>query len=608
MTRPNKGAGSKDLRLLVRVLTPLLIAGLSLGAVFDYLRAQRLAESHFAEKHQYMADLAAERISEVFREVNKILVLLSDMEELGDDEQEHTRVFTTAVAQMSEHGAILAFHQGPGGEMETFSSTPDRALSALLRSVRRHGSRYEMFVTGPVNTPAAPSTRALICTMELDNHEKGAPLTFPGPGATPRLNDRGRIGLVLDWGVLQEHIASVVRVSKDSYSWVLDEQGRLILHPEHREQLGELALEPPGKKCRTCHNSFDLHRRMTQGEEGIGTITVKGSEEKLVVYTPVTVGKMRWSLAVAAPSRLASMTSHRSLASIFIFTGAIILVMLAGAIMLDREASRRLRAVDRFNRHLESKVAERTAELEAAHDHLSGLRENHTRLERTAVAGEMASIVAHEVRQPLNALSINAQRAGRLLRKGDNASLDKAAAVLGTLQGEIQRINSLVEEHLLAVVRGRGTSLAPIEVDRLVQDAVGFMAAEASRNGVAITFTLAERPLPPMLADEAKVRQVLLNIMLNAIQAMDHGGRITVRTRAEGDEVVVEIQDTGQGIPGTPEDLERVFRPFHTTKEDGTGLGLAICARLVQEMKGRITVTSEPGEGACFHVRLPRVA
>ena len=605
MTSQTRGAGSRDLRLLVRVLTPLLIAGLALGAVFDYVRARRLAESHFADKRQYMADLASVRISEVFREVNKILVLLSDMEELGEQEHEHTRIFTTAVAQMSEHGAILAFHQDARGQLETFSSTPDRALKDLLRSVARSGSRYEMYVTGPVNTPAAPSTRALISTMELDTHAQGQPPAFSDPGAPASTEDRGRIGLVMDWGVLQQHIATVVRVSKDSYSWVLDESGRLIIHPEHREQLGQVALEP-GKKCSACHDSFELHRRMTRGEEGIGLIKVKGSEEKLVVYKPFSVGRKRWSLVVAAPSRLASMTSHRSLASIFVFTGAIMLVMLAGAIMLDREASRRLRAVDRFNRHLESKVAERTAELEAAHDHLSRLRANHTRLERTAVAGEMASIVAHEVRQPLNALSINAQRAGRLLRKGDAQSLAKAATVLGTLNGEIQRINTLVEEHLLAVVRGRGTAIIPLQAEKLVKDAVSFMKPEAARNGVAISLEAGPAGLPRMMADEAKLRQVLLNIMLNAIQAMDDGGRITVRTWAEGDEVAVAVRDTGPGIQCDEGDLDLVFRPFHTTKEEGTGLGLAICARLIKEMKGRITVTSEPGEGACFEVRLPR--
>ena len=79
MTAPRNGAGSRDLRLMVRVLTPLLILGLALGAVFDYMRARRLAESHFVEKRQYMAELAAERLSEVFREVDKFLGLLCDI-------------------------------------------------------------------------------------------------------------------------------------------------------------------------------------------------------------------------------------------------------------------------------------------------------------------------------------------------------------------------------------------------------------------------------------------------------------------------------------------------------------------------------------------------
>jgi len=579
--------------------------GLALGAVFDFERARRLAESHFVEKRQYLADLAAERLSEVFREVNKILVLLSDIEEMSDHGHAHARIFTSVVAQMSEHGAFFAFHQHPGGDIKASSSTPDRELANMLANVKRRGVRYEMHVTGPVSTGAAPSTRALICTMELDRREDKEALATVGDALpAPLKKDRGRIGLVLDWGVLQEHITSVVKVSKDSYSWVLDQKGRLIIHPEHREQLGHAAFEP-GAKCANCHTNFALHRRMTRGEEGIDTIQVGDGEEKLVVYTPFSVGGNRWSLALAAPSRLAGATSRRSMLSIFLFTGAIILVMLAGAIMLDREASRRLRAVDRFNRQLESKVAERTAELEAVHEHLSRLRANHTRLERTAVAGEMASVVAHEVRQPLNALSINAQRAGRLLRKGDAASVDKATEVLGSLQGEIQRINELVEEHVLAVVRGRSSAVTLLRVSQVVADAVSFMTPEAARNGVTINLRIASAPLPQVLADEAKLRQVLLNIMLNAIQAMPDGGRITVSAARERRQMVVKIQDTGPGIQESGAELEQVFKPFHTTKDEGTGLGLAICARLVKEMKGEITVTSESGEGACFEVRLP---
>ena len=180
-----------------------------------------------------------------------------------------------------------------------------------------------------------------------------------------------------------------------------------------------------------------------------------------------------------------------------------------------------------------------------------------------------------------------------------------AGEVLGALQSEIARINDLVEKHLLAVVRGRQAEVVLIAVEQLLGDVVTFMEPEARRNRTDIVLTGDLGALPRMMADEAKLRQVLLNIMLNAIQAMERGGTITISAVAEDDRVAIRVADTGPGIDGELADLEQVFRPFHTTKADGTGLGLAICARLVKEMGGEITVTSERGEGATFIVSLP---
>ncbi len=552
-----------------------------------------------------MAELASEQLAEVFREVDKFLVILSTMKEArsAESDQNEARTLTATVAQMAEHGAILAFRQDPSGRIVQASGGSGKPLQKLLGQVPPCGSRYDMCVSGPFTSSLAAGGKVVVCTMETGQGQSSAPTSKDEDLSGGISQSVGRLGMLLDWGDLQRHITQVTRISKETYSWILDEHGRLIMHPEHMEKLGTMALEPQNK-CVSCHADFDLHDRMTSGEAGMAHLQVKGREEKMVVYTPVKVGDKRWSLALAMPMRITTMTSQRDLLSIFLFTGAIILVMLAGALMLDREASRRLRIVDRFNRQLETKVSERTVELSELYERLAALQANHTRLERTAVAGEMAAIVAHEVRQPLNALSINTQRAARLLRREEEGASATAMAVLESNEGEIQRINELLEDHLLALVRGQADRSAPLQVKSLVQDCAKFMEPQAARQGVQIVLR-GEEELPLVRADEAKLRQVLLNIILNAIQAMPDQGKVTIETSMDGDMVKVRISDNGPGIKVDGDDINQVFRPFHTSKEDGTGLGLAICARLIKDMKGEISATSIPGEGATFEVSLP---
>ncbi|MBK6846736.1 MAG: hypothetical protein IPG96_04005 [Proteobacteria bacterium] len=230
------------------------------------------------------------------------------------------------------------------------------------------------------------------------------------------------------------------------------------------------------------------------------------------------------------------------------------------------------------------------------------LEQEHDELERIAVAGELAGIMAHEVRTPLNALAINAQLAERALRRGAADDIGRALELLGMLRGEIERINGLLHEYLQVLRRPAGHPPRRFSLPQALRDALRFVEPKARDCQVQLELTLAPE-VDELVGDEARLRQVLLNIVLNAIQAMPRGGTVQLSTARAEDEVRIVIQDTGPGIAS--EAINRIFQPFVTTKDQGTGLGLAICSRLVREMGGTIEVASRPGQGACFEIRLP---
>ena len=223
--------------------------------------------------------------------------------------------------------------------------------------------------------------------------------------------------------------------------------------------------------------------------------------------------------------------------------------------------------------------------------------------DRMASLGLSASILAHDIRTPLNALSIQIQRTLRRLKDHGPLEPEALPGLLGGLQAEVLRINQQIEDHLLAIVRHDQPSRR-IDANVLMTESAAFMEPEAEFKHIQIRCTLAD-DLEPVLVEPTKLRRILLNLLLNAIQAMPQGGEVQLATRMEEGSVVLSVTDRGAGFSEPLDgELNQVLQPFITTKKDGTGLGLAICARLIGELHGTIHCRSMPGEGACFEVHL----
>lgn len=223
-------------------------------------------------------------------------------------------------------------------------------------------------------------------------------------------------------------------------------------------------------------------------------------------------------------------------------------------------------------------------------------RTQMSRAEHLATLGEMATGLAHEIRNPLAGIAGVIEIIGR-----DLPSSSPARAVVKDVRQEIARINHIVTD-LLQTARPHPPRVRKSDLNVTVEHAVMLGRQQALASKVEINLHK-DPSLPEVEHDSDQIHQVLLNLLLNALQAIDKTGEVTVKLHRKGDTAVVEVADNGRGI--SPDHLPNIFRPFYTTKGDGTGLGLSLARRIVEDHQGRIDVTSTVGKGTTFAVILP---
>jgi hypothetical protein len=223
-------------------------------------------------------------------------------------------------------------------------------------------------------------------------------------------------------------------------------------------------------------------------------------------------------------------------------------------------------------------------------------RTQMSRAEHLATLGEMATGLAHEIRNPLAGIAGVIEIIGR-----DLPTSSPARAVVKDVRQEIARINHIVTD-LLQTARPHPPKVRKSDLNVTVEHAVMLGRQQALAKSIEISLQK-DPSLPEIEHDSDQIHQVLLNLLLNSLQAIDKNGRIAVTLQRRSNHAVVEVTDNGRGI--LPENLPNIFRPFYTTKGDGTGLGLSLARRIVEDHQGRIDVTSTVGKGTTFAVVLP---
>jgi two-component system, NtrC family, sensor histidine kinase HydH len=317
-----------------------------------------------------------------------------------------------------------------------------------------------------------------------------------------------------------------------------------------------------------------------------------------------------WRTLVVEPLDLALAPVRRMALISLMLLGALVVATLLMATWVSGAIARPIVALTEFTRRYRrdgkldmappggsGEVGELSTAFVEMIGHIDESQRNLVRASKLAVVGEMSSVMAHEVRTPLGIIRSSAQ----MLQREPGLS-PEGREMTGFIESETERLNRLVST-MLDSARPRAPVFVPTDVHVLIHQCLGLLAGQAAKKQVHFSEAL-EATDPVVDMDAEQMNQVLLNLIMNALQILHAGGQVRASTADCGDALEIEIADDGPGVP--PEERDRIFEAFFFRREGGVGLGLAIVQQIVQAHRGSIIAAQSELGGAVFRIRLPR--
>lgn len=504
----------------------------------------------------------------VFDRYGQVRFRAANPEQSGDTLR-HLKPVAEALAGRTNQGVLVL---SPLQAAQENPLLPEQMLVALVPSqhaepTSRTAEQHGLFLvaSAPITTPQGVLCGGLVAGVLLNNNGQ--------------LADRiTRVIAPLQHNSVAHGNATLFLGDVRIATSVVDEQNRRATGTRMSAAVAKQVLQ---QGERWMAPAFVLHERYFAGYEPLRDVadTVVGALYVGLPERPYT--ELRRNLNVTFALLLLALTLF-----------AVVLTTRLGTRLTARELE-----INTLNRTLEHKVVERTAELEEKNRRLRETEKELARTERLAELGMLSAGVAHEINNPLAIIRGNAELLQMSLQECSGCQEEVTEILQQT--GRISRITA----SLLSLARQEQRQFVPFQVNELLDEILDQIVHQFSLELYEIVRAYQHVGLY-VLGDREQLRQVFTNLILNGLQAMESGGTLTVQAELDPAGLCsVKVVDTGAGI--APEQQERLFTPFYTTKQHGTGLGLAISWGIVRNHGGTIDVQSVPGVGACFRVTLP---
>lgn len=586
-----------------------LLAGTVVLSLFFYASWQRLNQKvedilkdQFNQQQLELARKIADNVEAYFDYLeNELLAFPWRFRLIPLDSLDFNAYMTTRFQDLLRLGVLEIRLYERSGELQRFWRADDYAAAPeagdklspdILAWAHAPGNKGRLYL-GKVDRAAEPPWQGRL-VMPF----------YTGLYTAPKASSPyGVLEILIDPLFIANKVTAGVRSGATGYAWIVDQNDVILAHYE-KEFVGQDALE--ARRQRNPKLSFqeleDLQTRLLQGQEGTGEYVSGwhrqrvGAIPKLAAYTPIRFDKglirsvtevedpahNLWGVAVVAPvAEVAGQIGEVMHQELFLVALFFLVVILATGSLIAVALN--------WNKVLSREVQLKTRELLESQERL-------VRSERFAAVGEAAAYVSHEIKNPLMVIGGLARQVERTIKNGI-AIKQK----LQIIQNEVLRLETFLGD-LRDFTRPALPTKQEININEIVHAVGDLMEGEAKKQGVTLVENL-EPHLPPLQADPNQMKQVLLNLVKNALEALDRGGQVTLSSGAEDNQIWFSVQDNGGGMP--PEVLEKIFNPFFTTKEKGTGLGLAVIHKIVTDHHGDITVDSSPDRGTRIKVSLP---
>ncbi|MBI4665530.1 MAG: sensor histidine kinase [Nitrospinae bacterium] len=552
-------------------------------------------ERSFVRNMGYLAESSAKSIQIHFENITSELVLLTQLDVIKrNDLQWADIVFQQEIKKYHERISHMILLNGLG--QVSLMITKDPAPATLMPHVKEF---FDKTMPGKGKQPVLVNiSENLIVTPTFRGLGVGTPIfqkveaQAPGRARPSSIFATGMIMALLGADDLVGELLEPVRLEESGFAWLAVGGGDILANKKRMETFLRGAYGPQGTTAKLQADFSKVIKGAAapgwtrlEGEK-LSFRTALGGDEWFVSVAQTEIRDQKWTVAVAAPSSEAARLLNQSFWQSVLLLALVALILFLGGSLITQAERRLIRAEER---------ALHAAELE---------RKNIALEELNRRMDEFVAVVSHDIRSPLNVI----RGFIKLIRSAPEGSAfeRETSTMLRSSNRLLQLVNDILDVSKLEQGAAR-LAYDPITLDNIIEESVKTMEFAALEKEQDIRMDLGEKTA--MDADEAKLLQVMNNLIGNAIKFTPRGGNITVTKRTENGAAIIMVSDTGPGIP--PEEQSAVFEKFEQLKmsqqgvEPGSGLGLAICKGYVELHRGNIRVTSNAGQGSTFHVSLP---